>query len=321
MIVAITGATGFIGRRIAEYHIKLNDEVRYLTRTNHMPVYGAKSFLGDVNSVEEHLAPFFKNADVIYHCAGEVENEALMHHTHVEGMLNLLDVVEKVNIKSLKQCHWIQLSSCGAYGQNAKSKTVERFVNEISFENPNGEYERTKTEADRLIISFAKKHDFLKFTIIRPTIVFGSGMRSTVIIRLANLIKRRVFFYIGHKNAVANYVHVDDVVCAMTLSSKKTAAYNQTFIVSNDCKFSDFINVIADTVSVPRPHLVLNELILRKFITIVGRWVKLPISKEQVDVMMRQTYYSNDKLKKYLNWSPKASVLAQLKEHVGVKCG
>jgi nucleoside-diphosphate-sugar epimerase len=320
MIVCITGATGFIGRKVVEFHLNSNDDVRYLTRTNDKPLHGAKAFIGDVNSATEVLAPFFKDVDVIYHCAGEVENEVLMHRTHVEGMRNLLHIVDKVNIKMQKQCHWIQLSSCGAYGQNATSRTVERFVNETSFENPNGEYERTKAEADQLIISFAEKHDFLKFTIIRPTIVFGLGMRSMAIIRLANLIKRRVFFYVGNKNAVANYVHVDDVVCAMTLSSKKTAAYNQTFIVSNDCKFSDFINVIADTFSVPRPRWVLNELILRKFITIVGRWVKLPISNEHIDVMMRQTYYSNAKLKKCLNWSPKASVLAQLKEHMGVKC-
>jgi nucleoside-diphosphate-sugar epimerase len=321
MIVAITGATGFIGRKVAEFHLNSNDDVRYLTRTNDKPLHGAKAFLGDVNSAEEDLVPFFKNADVIYHCAGEVENEALMYRTHVEGTRNLLHIVDKVNVNTQKQCQWIQLSSCGAYGQNTTSSTVERFVNENSFENPNGEYERTKTEADQLIINFAKKHDFLKFTIIRPTIVFGPGMRSTAIIRLANLIKRRVFFYVGNKNAVANYVHVDDVVSAMTLSSKMTAAHNQTFIVSNDCKFSDFINVIANTFSIPRPRLVLNELILRKFITIVGRWVKLPISNEHIDVMMRQTYYSNDKLKKYLSWSPKASVLAQLKEHMDVKSG
>jgi nucleoside-diphosphate-sugar epimerase len=321
MIVCITGATGFIGRKVAEFHLNSNDDVRYLTRTNNKPLHGAKAFLGDVNSAEEVLAPFLKNADVIYHCAGEVENEALMHHTHVEGMLNLLNVVEKANAKMLKKCHWVQLSSCGAYGQVAKSSAVERFVNENSPDNPDGAYEFTKAKADALIIEFSTKNDWFKYTIFRPTIVFGLGMRSTAIIRMASLVKKKIFFYIGNKNAVANYVHVDDVVSAMTLSSQIPATYNQVFIVSNDSKFSDFIDVIADSLSVSRPRLVLNELILRKFITIVGKWVKLPISNEHIDVMMRQTYYSNDKLKKYLNWSPKASVLAQLKEHMDVKSG
>ena len=313
MIVCITGATGFIGRRLVEAHLKLNDEVRYLTRTNHQPLNGAIAFMGDVNATEGVLVPFLKDANVIYHCAGEVESEALMHHTHVDGTHNLLHVLEKLSLNKQKILHWIQLSSCGAYGQNANSSSVERYVTESSLDNPNGIYESTKAKSDEVTIQFSQKNEWFKYTIFRPTIVFGMGMRSTAIIRLARLIRKRIFFYIRHRNTIANYVHVDDVVNAMRISVNEKESYNQTFIIANDCLFRDAINAIAEEFAVLKPNLVINERLLRVVINVFGGWVKLPINHSQIDVMMRQTHYSNQKLCTLLGWRPLAPAPVQIK--------
>ncbi len=316
MVVCITGATGFIGRKLAEQHLMLGNEVRYLTRTDNKPIIGAKAILGDLNSSVDQLMPLLNNADTFYHCAGELKNEASMRSTHVQGTVNLLNVIEKSRSQNQASFHWVQLSSCGAYGQTSSYPSIARYVDENTQDNPSGEYECTKTEADNLIIAFAKKYDWFKYTIIRPTIVFGAGMRSVLIMRIASTIKKRLFFYIGHKNAIANFVHVDDVVKALMLSVNQPNAYNQTFIVSNDCKFSDVVDVTADTLLASKPRWVINEFLLRKLVNLVGKWVKLPISSAQIDVMMRQTYYSNKKIRKILGWFPSDSVLVQLKQYV-----
>lgn len=316
MVVCITGATGFIGGRLAQQHLKLGNEVRYLTRTDSKLIIGAKAFIGDVNSTADQLMPFLNNADIIYHCAGELKNEASMHSTHVQGTVNLLNMIEKSRFQNQSDFHWIQLSSCGAYGQSSAPPFIARYVDENTQDNPSGEYECTKTEADNLIIAFAKKHDWFKYTIIRPTNVFGIGMSSTAIMRIAQTIKKRFFFYVGNKDSIANFVHVDDVVKTMILSANQSNAYNQTFIVSNDCKFSDVVDAIAEILLVPKPRWVANEFLLRKLVNLVGKWVKLPISSAQIDVMMRQTQYSNKKIRKALGWSPSDSVQVQLKQYV-----
>jgi nucleoside-diphosphate-sugar epimerase len=316
MIVAITGATGFIGGKLAAQHLMLGNEVRYLTRTDSKPIAEAKVFIGDLNSTADRLIPFLNNAITFYHCAGELKNEASMYSTHVQGTINLLQVIEQSQLQNHGGFHWVQLSSCGAYGQSSSYSSMPRHIDEETKDNPSGEYECTKTEADSLIIAFAKKHDWFKYTIIRPTIVFGVGMRSTFINRIASMIKQRLFFYVGNRDSIVNFVHVDDVVKAMMLCANQPNAYNQVFIVSNDCKFSDVVSTISEVLQTTKPTWVINEFLLRNLVKLVGKWIKLPITGAQIDVMMRQTYYSNSKLRKTLDWSPSDSVLVQLKQYV-----
>lgn len=318
MNVFITGATGFIGSKLVGRHLKLGNKVRYLTRANSKPIHNAEHVFGDLKSISEQLIPFFNDLVVFYNCAGETKDEMAMYSTHVQGTINLLATIEKSRLHNQRDFHWIQLSSCGAYGQTSSISSVENHIDEYSNDNPSGEYECTKTKADNLIIDFSKKHDWFKYTIIRPTIVFGEGMRSTLIVRIATMIKKRLFFYIGNKNAVANFVHVDDVVLAMMLSANHSDAYNQTFIVSNDCKLSVVADVTADALQVVKPRWVINEFFLRKFVDVLGKWIKLPISSAQIDVMVRQTHYNNSKIRNAIDWSPSAPVVTQLKQYVSI---
>lgn len=316
MIVCFTGATGFIGGKLIKNYLKIGADVRYITRKKSNFIDGAMAFVSDLNVKTELLEEFFIQADVFFHCAGEVENEALMQSTHVEGTINLLTALEKSRSKNEGVFHWIQLSSCGAYGQNDLSPSSLREVKEESQENPKGTYECTKTESDRLIVAFARKHSWFKYTIIRPTIVFGDGMSSKLIIRIASMVKKRLFFYIGHKNALVNFVHVDDVVDAMNVCVNQPNAYNQVFIVSNDCKLVEVVNTIAQFFNVAKPRLVINAFILRFFVYAIDKCIKLPINLTQINVLMRQTSYSSEKIKNAIGWMPSNPIGMQIKQYL-----
>lgn len=316
MMISLTGASGFIGKKLMSQHLRLGNEVSYLTRAASIPPANAKAIVADLNSTIDQLIPLLIDSNTLYHCAGELQNESVMHSTHVLGTINLLNAIAKVHAANNKTFHWIQLSSCGAYGQPTAHASTERIVDEQTHDNPYGEYECTKTQADHLIIDFANKNDWFKYTIMRPTNVFGVGMRSTAIKRIAQMIKSRFFFYVGNKKAIANFVHVDDVVNAMMLSTHQPQAYNQTFIVSNDCKFKDMVDSLASAMDLKKPNWVINEFLLRKFVSLCGTFVKLPINNTQIDVMMRQTHYRNAKLVNALNWAPSHSVPTQLKQYI-----
>ena len=64
--------------------------------------------------------------------------------------------------------HWVQLSSCGAYGKPALHPSMPRYMDENSHDNPSGEYEHTKTEADRLVIAFSNNTIGLNIRLFGP---------------------------------------------------------------------------------------------------------------------------------------------------------
>lgn len=320
MQVLVTGASGFIGKALTEALLSEGYSVKALTRSFSKSFPKAVTVVrGDLCADELSLGGIIDDCNVVIHCAGEPVITEKMHAIHIEGTRKLLSELHASVQRKQRDVQWVNLSSCGAYGQTVSDLQKQRHIDESAPDNPKGEYECTKVEADNMVLKYAETYDWFRYTIIRPTIVFGVGMRSKAIIRLCKLIKKKLFFYVGNKNAIANYVGVADVVNAILHTLSNTKAYNETFIVSNDCKFNDAIDVMADTLKTSRPNAVLSELFVRIMIKLLGKLVKLPISNNQIDVMMRQTNYSNEKLKTQLKWSPLGSVLDQLASYVEIE--
>lgn len=316
-IIAITGATGFVGRKIAELNLAEGRLVRYLTRCDAKPIQLAYPTIGDVNSGREQLLPFLNECNTLINCAGELYDQAKMFDTHVQGTINLLHLIKECRKHSQEVFHWVQLSSCGAYGVSVFGDQ-EIIINESSANNPQNEYEQTKTKADDLLIEFAKNNPWFKYTIIRPTIVFGAEMRSSALLRIIRLVKRGLFFYLSTKESIANYVYVDDVVNAIEASITNERAYNEIFIVSNDCKFKDLLNAIASELRVASPFIVINKKLVKFITKIVGLFIDLPIKEQQLDVFTRRVEFSSQKIRDKLDWKPNAPVPDQIKQYVNL---
>jgi len=80
-----------------------------------------------------------------------------------------------------------------------------RAVTEDTELNPVGEYEQTKAVSDWLILEAARR-DVVAPTIIRPSIVFGADMPNPSLRQLADVVRRGLFFHVGHRDAVATYI-------------------------------------------------------------------------------------------------------------------
>ena len=115
MLVAITGATGFVGNYLAKRHISNGDSVQILTRRpsdDPSIPEGVKVFNGDLlKSDETFLASFVDGAEVLYHCAGEIFDLDKMYDLHINGTRNLCKAATR------RVGRWVQLSSVGAYGK------------------------------------------------------------------------------------------------------------------------------------------------------------------------------------------------------------
>lgn len=298
MIIAITGGTGFIGRHLVRRHLALGDEVRYLTRQEPRPeLKGAVPFAGHLNSSMANLRSFLSGADVLYHCAAELREEDRMHSTNVEGTANLLDAA-RGEVK-----RWVQLSSTGVYGNPRHME-----VSEDSAINPINAYEKSKAAADEMVSAEAAKLK-MEFAILRPSNVYGVDMPNQSLFQLIRMIEKGVFFYIGKTGAVANYIHVENVVDALLLCAKAALPANgRVYIVSEHCRLEEFVEIVAAALHRPSPRMRLPEALIRGLAAIGSRLGRLPLTQSRIDALTNTTVYRSDRIRLELGYHPRITM-------------
>jgi nucleoside-diphosphate-sugar epimerase len=305
MKIAITGASGFIGKLLVEKHLFLNDEVHVLTRKkdvfhNHQNLIIHNGSFADSAILEV----FLKNADVLYHCAAEIKDEFKMDFVNVEGTKKLISAA-KNNIK-----HWVQLSSVGVYGPISSG-----IVSETQSYNPINKYEQTKLQSDLLVLD-ATKNNFFTSTIIRPSNVFGASMSNQSLFQLIQKIDQQIYFFIGKKGASANYVPVENVIEALYLAATNPNAKNGIYIISNWCTIEDFVNNIAKELGKPLP----NRRISIGFIKFVAKLTSFiprnPLTVTRVAALSNRVIYETTKIKKELDYKSVVTVEETIKKLV-----
>lgn len=298
MKVAITGATGFIGKLLVEKHLGLGDEVNILSRRKKADVTfhnKVNYFFGDLSDVNT-LKDFTKNVDVLYHCAAEIREESKMKLINVEGTKNLIEAASR-NIK-----HWVQLSSVGVYGP-----IYSGVVNETQPYNPINEYEITKLKSDLLVLEASKTEGFTN-TIVRPTIVFGSEMRNASLFQLIKTIQKGYYFFVGQEGASANYVPVENVIEAIYLSGTNPNAINKIYNISSWITIEKFIRTIAEELNVPNPKFRFPIGMIKLLAKIFSFIPKNPLTVARVNALSNRTIYSISKIENELGYLPVANV-------------
>lgn len=288
MIVAITGGTGFIGKLLVEKHLTNGDQVRVLTRKIKSKKNGVKYFIGDLSSHNINFSNFLDGAHILYHCAGEVNDLVLMQELHVNGTKRLVKAARG------KISRWVQLSSVGAYG-----KYNTGIISENSSEDPNGIYEKTKTESDHIVINSG-----IPYTILRPSIVFANEMPNQSLKDLLYLVQKGLFFFIGEKNKYCvNYVHIEDVVKLLMILSTNKKALGQIFNLSQSISIERMIKAFRLGNTSKKKILRLPESIVRIIVKILFWIPKFPLTTSRVDALTNECVYVSTKAQKRLGFN------------------
>ncbi|MGA2962917.1 MAG: NAD-dependent epimerase/dehydratase family protein [Candidatus Korobacteraceae bacterium] len=295
MKVAITGGTGFIGRRLVQRHAAAGDTVRVLTRrpSNQTGFPDAvRVHTADLASGTDAalLSQFVQGADVVYHCAGEISNESRMRSLHVDGTRRLIEAAEG------RIGHWVQLSSVGAYGPHRCGAVTEETPL-----RPVGAYETSKAESDELVQQAARSGSF-SCTVLRPSIVFGPGMKSQSLRQMGRMIDRGIFFFIGLVGASANYICVENVIEALVSCGRIPAAKGRVYDISDRRTIEEFVAVIADALRKPCPNLRIPERLARFAARTLGKVPSFPLTESRVDALTSRAVYPADRIERELNY-------------------
>ncbi len=306
MIVAITGGTGFIGRHLIARHIARGDQVRYLTRKKpEQTIAGASAIIGDLTASTDELLPLVQGADVLYHCAAELQDHSQMYKTNVLGTKNLLAAANG-EVK-----RWVQLSSTGVYG----NKPLQS-VNEDTPIHPMNAYELSKATADELVYK-AMTEQSLQGVILRPSNVYGMDMPNQSLFQLINMMKRGLFFFIGKDGAIVNYIQVENVIDALILCGTATLPNNaRTYIVSDFRTLEDFVAIIAAALDIPCPKKRLPESFVRLIAGLGAYLPHFPLRSSRVDALTYKHYYQTARIESELGYQHNISMEAGISELV-----
>lgn len=302
MRIAVTGATGFIGSNTLDKLLELGHSVNALSRRKTNPaIENLTWFEGDlVQSSDDRLSAFLDNCNVLIHCAGEISNEDNMHPLHVMGTQRLIDL----SGPDLK--HWIQVSSCGVYGP-----LRDGLIDETYKTNPVGAYEITKYKSEAMVWKAAKENGF-SCNILRPSTVYSIDMPNNSLRSLIGAIKQSKFFFIGKPGAIYNFVHLDDVVNAIThcLHNKKSAHYN----LSQSCTIEEFVSIVCTLLNRSLIKRRLPARAVKALIYIINPIVKTPLTPSRVEALTARTIYHGDKITQETQFSYETDFMNGLRE-------
>jgi nucleoside-diphosphate-sugar epimerase len=202
-VVAVTGATGFIGQALVQALLKNKWKVRALARQTQTEINGLQWVIGDLEN-KKSLTDLVANVDVIIHCAGQVRGNTFSRFlkTNAHGTENLLNAASLQN----KHPRLLLISSLAAREP------------ELSW------YAQSKFQGEQVLKSLGNELDW---TIIRPTAVYGPGDKE--LSPLFKLTKIGLLPMTGASSSKFGLIYIDDLVQAICDCVSSDLSHHKTY--------------------------------------------------------------------------------------------
>ena len=309
--VLVTGASGFIGRRLlqAGSRAMLHRAVSGVTAP-------ADSVIADITRIET-LAVACQGIDTIFHCAGYAHafNDASAerhYQVNQQGTCNLLQAAAEAGVR-----RFVHLSSVKAMAEPGRDCVDEDWPGV-----PLTDYGRAKLAAEQAVLQAGLRHG-MHVVNLRLAMVYGHGGRGNLE-RMARAIAQGWFPPLPDTGARRSLVHVDDVVRVMRLVAEQPQANGKTYIVSAAETYTtrqlydalrSALGLAPRRWQVPSPVLRMAGRIGDGLGAVLGR--TLPLNSEVLSRLLDPACYSAERLQRDLQWRSSVSLVEGLREMLG----
>jgi len=319
-VCLITGATGFIGGRLAKRLVQEGYSVRCLVRassdTSLLDKLDVQIAVGDLTRARS-LARAVEGCHYVFHCGALVSDWATKQEiarTNVEGTRSLLEASVDASVQ-----RFIHFSTTDIYGYPDSAEIDEAYAAK-RFRNW---YAQTKLEAEAEVRRVETEHA-LDAVILRPATVYGPGSMD-VIGEIARAIRGRNMLLVDGGRAVAGLCYVDNLMDAAILALRREAARGHAFNVSDGLgvTWKEFTDGLAEGLGCSKvrwslPYWMANGVgfslehgyrLLRKT---TGLNAPPLLSRQAVHVLGNNQDFSNRKAREMLGWEPRVDYSAGL---------
>jgi len=254
-MIAVTGGSGFVGRKLVSALVERGHKVRVLSRSaresDNPSVEFAAVDYADVNYITAAL----EGCDTVYHLAAAIfaYNYAGFEKANVKTARTLVSACNRSGVRRV-----IMVSSLAAAGF---SPDPSKPRVETDAPAPASDYGITKLGAERELDKLRKE---IQRTVFRPPIVYGKN--DSGVSKIASWVKRGLMVNTADPNAYFSFIYVDDLVDALCASLEKKETYGQTYFVCEEKNYTwtNFINMMAAKMGREKVKLISAPLWLLK---------------------------------------------------------
>ena len=327
MTVAITGATGFLGRALATHLLDAGHRVRALAR----PTTDRSSFAdravewisGDLDDAES-LTALVDGADRIIHAAGMLGEFGISEDTYrrvnADGARRVLAAAAQTLAAGRlgPDPRVLHVGSAGVLGP-IRGPAEGFLFDETMPLSPSNAYERSKALAESYAREFALSG--LPVAIARPEFVYGPG--DLHVLGLFRAIQRGVFFYVGDGCNHCHPTYIDDAVDGM-LACLERGQTGQAYQIAGPraVSFRELAETIAAELGVRPPRVRLPKAIamlgaagLEVVGNVTGR--AIPLSRTGAAFFSEDRRFTTARAERELGYQPQVDLATGIARTVG----
>lgn len=307
MKAIVTGANGFLGswlcRRLLEEGHDVTALVRKSSDLSEIEHLKLKYEYGDVTD-KASLQASFKDKDYVFHLAGVIAykavDRALMNRVNIGGTQNVVDVLTEQ-----KQAKLLNLSSVVAVGASFKPESLTED-SPYTIHDLNLGYFETKHAAEKIVTAAAKKN-LIHAVSANPSTIYGFGDAKKGSRKTQIKVAREEFPF--YTSGGANVVAAEDVVDGIMKAVAKGRNGERYILCGDNLTIKELFTKIANFAGVKPPQILLPFPLL-KLVGHIGDLTGKGLSVENAYTASMYHWFTCDKAKKELGFSPRPSDIA-----------
>ena len=309
----VTGATGFIGKKLIEHLLKNQFLVRSLIRnqqnTLHLPAK-IEIIEGDLTKPDT-LKGACANIDIVFHLGGYAHawEEGAKHH-HAINFLGTQHILQEAIGAKVKK--FIFFSSVKAVADH------EHYIDESWDKQPNSPYGISKRQAEELVLN--AKNKGMHVCVLRPSLVYGPEWKGNLAVML-RAIDQGIFPPLPEMHNSRSMISVDDICQAALLAANHPEANGKVYFVTDGISYTtrQIYSLMCEALGKPIPywHVPFWFFKLIAFIGDIGKKIfrrRMPFDSDALSKLFGSAYYNTTKIQRELGFHAIQNLKSQLPE-------